>query len=98
MDFHATEQVWMCYSCAYEESEKGDIQSKNEEKREQRESPDIWPVAEQISERQEPIKGSLPSGNQSSKKKTCPSCRKKMNWHEEERAWRCPFCEYERRI
>jgi len=50
----------------------------------------------------EPIQGSIQGSSQhkkpSPKKKTCPACRKKMNWYEEESAWRCPFCEYERRI
>jgi ribosomal protein S27AE len=51
---------------------------------------------------QEPIKGSirgpLPHKKPSPKKKTCPACGKKMNWYPEEKAWRCSFCEYERRI
>ena len=55
---------------------------------------------------QDPIKGSPPgSGKGPSsrkkplpKKKTCPSCGKKMDWVEEEGFWRCPFCDYERRI
>ena len=52
---------------------------------------------------EDPIKGSIKdsstSKNRSStKKKTCPACHKKMNWHEDEKTWRCPFCEYERRV
>jgi len=55
---------------------------------------------------QDTIKGSILGGMEGSsphkkplpKKKTCPSCGKKMNWFEEEKAWRCPFCEYERKI
>jgi ssDNA-binding Zn-finger/Zn-ribbon topoisomerase 1 len=54
-------------------------------------------------ENQEPIKGSIPGSSPShkqpsTKKKTCPVCRKKMNWHQEDKAWRCPYCDYERRI
>ncbi len=61
------------------------------------------PPALTSDENGEPIKGSILGSSSSkhkpsTKKKTCPSCRKKMNWHEEDRAWRCPFCEYERRI
>ncbi len=57
----------------------------------------VWPSDD------EPIKGSLKGSSssksqQSMKKKTCPSCRKKMNFYEEEKLWRCPYCEYERRI
>ena len=44
-------------------------------------------------------KGSSPSNNQpSGKKKACPVCRKKMDWYEIEKTWRCPFCDYERSI
>ncbi len=32
------------------------------------------------------------------KKKPCPACGKEMNWHEMEKIWRCPYCEYERKI
>lgn len=51
----------------------------------------------------EPITGSItvpvrPKTHHSSKKKPCPSCRKKMTWQEDERTWRCPYCEYERSI
>jgi len=50
-------------------------------------------------EDQEPRKGSSLSINQPSfKKKTCPVCRKKMDWYEMDKAWRCPFCDYERSI
>jgi ribosomal protein L37AE/L43A/predicted nucleic acid-binding Zn-ribbon protein len=98
MNFHGNENVWLCYTCAYEESNKGEARGTSEERPEQRNAPEIWPAAEPVSESQEPIKGSLPSKSQPTKKKTCPSCRKKMNWYEAERAWRCPYCEYERRI
>ena len=50
-------------------------------------------------ENQESKKESSPSNNQpSTKKKACPVCHKKMQWYKTEKAWRCPFCEYERRI
>lgn len=29
-------------------------------------------------------------------KKTCPVCRKEMDWHEKEKFWQCPHCEYKR--
>lgn len=59
------------------------------------------PLASMTSdEYQESKKGSSPRSNNqpSPKKKTCPVCRKKMNWHQMEKAWRCPFCDYERSI
>lgn len=32
------------------------------------------------------------------KQKTCPGCRNNMFWYANEKAWRCPNCNYERRI
>jgi uncharacterized protein YoxC/ribosomal protein L37AE/L43A len=50
-------------------------------------------------EDEESKKESSPSNNQpSTKKKTCPVCHKKMQWYKMEKAWRCPYCDYERRI
>ncbi len=106
MDFHSNEQLWMCYSCAHEE--KGEYTTAPEP------APVSEPVSDSSpsfavpladvssSENEEPIQGSIKgvslSKNHPTKKKTCPSCRKKMNWYEDDRAWRCPFCEYERRL
>ncbi len=99
MNFHIMEQMWMCYSCAYEELEKDGVQGKREEKSERTNSPKPAPIADPIIEFQESEEGSSPPHNQpSSKKKACPVCHKKMNWHQMEKAWRCPFCQYERRI
>jgi ribosomal protein L37AE/L43A len=115
MNFHIMEKMWMCYSCAYEESKKSEAQGKSEEKSEHTEAPKPTPVSEPISDPSPPFavpladmssndhqkskKISSPSNNQpSSKKKACPVCHKKMDWHPMEKAWRCPSCEYERRI
>ncbi len=115
MDFHMLEDLWICYSCAYE-LKKDEVPGKSEKNSVQTNKLEISPTSESIfdldiptlSSREyrepinDPIQGSIPGSSPhkkpSSKKKTCPSCRKKMNWYEEERAWRCPFCEYERRI
>jgi ribosomal protein L37AE/L43A len=58
------------------------------------------PLASMTSnESQKSKKGSSPSGSKpSGKKKPCPVCHKKMDWYETEKAWRCRFCDYERRI
>ncbi len=89
MNFHMREQVWMCYSCAYEElpEDKDTDTSK------------LAPASDPTNVHQEPNKESLAINNlPSSKKKTCPVCRKKMNWYQTEKAWRCSFCQYERKI
>jgi len=115
MDFNLHEEMWQCYSCAYEELKKDKDQGKNEEKREQTNAPQPTPAWEPIVDPSSPPavplaplfpdefpkskKVSSPSNNQpSGKKKACPVCRKKMDWYEMEKTWRCPFCDYERSI
>jgi ribosomal protein S27AE len=119
MNFHMKEQMWMCYSCAYEESKEGEVRDKSEENSEQRIAPKPSPAVEPVFDPSPPLAVPLASlsSNEfeeskeesspadehsdkqpSSKKKTCPVCRKKMNWHQKEKAWRCPFCDYERSI
>jgi ribosomal protein L37AE/L43A len=115
MNFHSKDELWLCYSCAYEELDKDNVQGKSEEKSEHANAPKPTPASELIFDPSPPItvpladlssndfqeskKGSSRLNNQpSSKKKTCPVCRKKMDWHPMEKAWRCPFCEYERSI
>jgi ribosomal protein L37AE/L43A len=149
MDFYSQEEMWQCYSCAYEkpkdevlvdskennepantpqpapaskpgpgayeELNKDEVQGESEEKSELANAPQPAPASKpgpgasplravhlgslSSDEDQEPRKGSSLSINQPlSKKKTCPVCRKKMDWYEVEKAWRCPFCDYERSI
>lgn len=75
------ENKWQCYTCAYEESTKAEVQSISEEKSESMNAP-------------KPPAGDRPS----TRKKTCPVCRKTMFWFPNDNAWRCPSCHYERRI
>jgi ribosomal protein L37AE/L43A len=107
MDFYINSEMWQCYSCAYE-LKKDEFQGTSEENNEQASAQKPTPASAPIfdpfpslssHEEQESKKESSPSSNQPpTKKKTCPVCHKKMQWHETERAWRCPFCDYERRI
>jgi len=114
MDFYMDEKKWICFSCAFDEPQEGDVQNNNEVKIELENEPASTPTSEPISKPspsfavpladmpfnayQEPEKRSPTHSQASSKKKTCPSCRKRMSWHEEEKAWRCSFCGYERSI
>jgi ribosomal protein L37AE/L43A len=116
MNFHINEQMWKCYSCAYEESKKeSEVREKSEEKHENINALKPNPAEEPTSdpsppfavslasltsnENQESKKESSSSNNQSSnKKKACPVCHEKMQWYKMEKAWRCSFCDYERRI
>jgi ribosomal protein L37AE/L43A len=98
MNFQLDGEKWMCYTCAYEESKEGEVPVEGEVTREQISVPGLTTVSEMVDEKPKMIKGPSPSDSQPAKKKTCPNCRKKMNWHASDKAWRCPFCEYERRI
>jgi len=115
MNFQIQDEMWMCYSCAYEELKEDEVQGQSEEKSEHTRAPKSTPASEPIFDPSQPRavplaplfpdefpkskKGSSPSDNQpSGKKKACPVCRKKMDWYEIEKTWRCPFCDYERSI
>lgn len=75
------ENKWQCYTCAYEESTKAEVQSTREENGESMNAP-------------RPPANDQPS----TRKKTCPVCRKTMFWFPNDNAWRCPSCHYERSI
>ena len=114
MDFYSQEEMWQCYSCAYEEP-KDEVLVDSEEKSEPANTPQPAPASKPGSG-PSPLRavhmGSLsstktrnqerdhhcPLTSHRPKKKTCPVCRKKMDWFEVEKAWRCPFCDYERSI
>ncbi len=96
MSFYLNEKKWICYVCAYEESEDDDIRSESEPISASEPSPTSEPAPgasppPAVPPASSPAK-KLPSG----RKKTCPVCRKKMDWHEMEKTWRCPSCEYQR--
>ena len=96
MNFLINQEVWQCYSCGYEELKKDEVQGS-----EKTNAPTLDGPSASLSsnEYQESNKESSPSSSQPSiKTKPCPVCRKKMQWHPIEKAWRCPFCEYERSI
>lgn len=115
---HIYENMWQCYSCAYEESAQDKVEGKIEEIGESKEKSDQMnsmktvPGADSLFDpllaQDEPLqsddiqkskkKSAIANIQSSIKKKTCPNCRKKMQWFEEEKTWRCPFCEYERSI
>lgn len=103
------QNLWQCFSCAYEEPASGAVQGTSESRNAPAPAPDQDPIVERSS----PFLGSEgsladdlggPKGpseldNQPAiKKKTCPACRRKMYWYPNEKAWRCPDCQYERRI
>ena len=102
MDFYSNAEMWQCYSCGNEELTTDEVQGKGKEKSGQTAEPETDPASEPISDPSQPL--GVPwvppssKNNTLAKKKSCPVCRKKMQWYQQEGAWRCPFCKYERRI
>ncbi len=95
LNYHGNEKMWLCYTCAHEEPATEDIPGTTGGYGAT--APDFAPASASAIEFEEPRK-TPQSKPHPTKKKTCPACRKKMNWYEEDKAWRCPFCEYERKI
>jgi ribosomal protein L37AE/L43A len=92
------EKMWQCFSCAHEES-TDDVQGKSAPAAETgvAASPSfVEPLASMTSH--EDQESSASDDQPSTKKKTCPVCRKKMYWYPDTKAWKCPSCHYERRI
>lgn len=114
MSFLTKDEMWQCYTCAYEEPRtdaRGKSEMKSEHPNAPKALPDSKPIfdpspplavplsPQSSNEIQKPKKGLSPSNNPpSGKKKSCPACRDKMDWHQTEKAWRCPFCGYSRSI
>ncbi len=110
MDFYRNENMWRCFSCAYE-SEDGEVKDTNDPAKaaESSSAPEmkskqppsyVAPLASTPSSDNHRTKTGSPPAEDlpSSKKKTCPVCRMKMQWYPADNAWRCSFCDYERRI
>lgn len=109
MNLHVSDKLWMCYTCAYEESDAGGTQGSRTESGEFMGSAALEPappsstftvpVGDLSSDEVQGSKKRSSSAKQpASKTKPCPSCRKTMYYHPEERAWRCPSCYYETRV
>lgn len=85
MSFLTRDEMWQCYTCAYEESEKDGVRDKSEEKSEHPNTPEFTPALKPIFDPSPPLaapsaslssneiqkskKGSSPSNNQPSGKK-----------------------------
>jgi ribosomal protein L37AE/L43A len=107
------ENIWQCFTCAYEEPATDAIQGESEEESEPMDAPtpaeapgltsepssfDVEPLASLVNEPAGSKKGLLPTSNQQgAKKKACPVCYKKMIWFPGEKVWRCPSGHHERK-
>jgi len=102
------EKKWQCYTCAHEEEIEDEGRSTSEKNSDLMNAPEsepgrfpsfVEPSASMAGEDQGSKKRTSPSDDKpSSRKKTCPVCRKTMFWFPDDNAWRCPSCQYERRI
>ncbi len=96
------ETMWQCFNCGHEESTKegGQGASGSLSAPEPAPAPAVDPPASMTSGEYGGSKkgASLSAEQPSTKKKTCPVCRKNMYWYPDTKAWRCPSCHYERRI
>lgn len=91
MDFNIQYGMWMCYACGHEEPSTDDTEVASELTTVPEPPPSAGPKPATVA--------SSPSVKRLvSKKKTCPVCRKQMDWNEGEKTWRCSFCNYERRV
>jgi ribosomal protein L37AE/L43A len=106
MNYHVQDGQWLCYTCAHEELPAAAVQGKSEGKREQTGIPRpaaspsfAVPLAAMVTdESRRPKKGTaLSSGQLANRKKTCPVCHKKMDWHPLEKLWKCFFCDHKTR-
>jgi ribosomal protein L37AE/L43A len=106
------ENIWQCFTCAYEEAATGEVQGRSEEKSEPTDASapagTPGPIAEDGPFPTEPAsmvnepagskKSPSRSGSQQGvKKKSCPVCFKKMIWYPGEKVWRCPAGHHERK-
>jgi ribosomal protein L37AE/L43A len=86
------ENMWQCFTCGHEEPSTGAVPGTDPSLFSARRSASRSPEVERSK------KGSTSSGEKPTKKKDCPVCSKKMYWYPDTKAWRCPSCQYERRI
>ncbi len=94
--WYESEKIWKCYVCGHEEKEDpgtqgvgGNRAGSAPTQAKKPEPPRAMTAAapQEIASSQKP---------QAAKTKTCPICKKNMEWHDMEKSWRCPFCKYQR--
>jgi ribosomal protein L37AE/L43A len=92
MHYHVHHKLWQCYTCAHEEEmseivEQTDMASATAPAGSQ---DDIIPGTVAIS-------GTWAYQKPAAKTRACPVCRKKMDWYEQEKRWKCFFCGHKMR-
>lgn len=97
-NLHELENMWQCYTCAYEEPATGAVPGSGEPMNTPAPAPKPESSSDQSSFFVEPLASMVNEREPTIQKKRCPSCGKTMFWYRHEKAWRCPSCQYERRI
>lgn len=97
--WYQTEKIWKCYVCAYEEEENTEvhgIQGNIVVPREPAPTRAHEPAPPRAATFAIPPEFASAKKHTLERKKTCPICKKKMDWREMEKSWRCPYCDYRR--
>ena len=106
INFHAAEHRWLCYTCAYEEHGSEEATSGREKEQEEKSAPGpagtpdfAVPLSAMVGDETRQIGRGTPwsSKQRAPRTKSCPVCRKKMDWHEIEKIWKCFFCNHKTR-
>lgn len=97
--WYQTEKIWKCYVCAHEEEENTEmrgIQGNIADPREPAPTQVHEPAPPRATTFAIPPEFSTAQKRSVVRKKACPICKKKMDWREMEKSWRCPYCDYKR--
>lgn len=95
-NLHELENMWQCYTCGHEEPASEAFTTTGEPANEPAPPPE--PASPQPESFVEPLASMVNERQPATQKKPCPACRKSMFWYPKVKAWRCPSCQYERRI
>ena len=61
MSFHVKDEMWLCYTCAYEESTKDEARGQSEEKSDDSNGPQTTPASKPVFDPSSPLAATLPS-------------------------------------
>lgn len=100
MHFHAHDGHWLCYTCSHEEVPgHAGKKSTTEAAPSQAAAPKpasapsfAVPLAAMVTHGPGARHAGASAARAVEKKRTCLVCRKKMDWHEHEKIWRCFYC------
>jgi ribosomal protein L37AE/L43A len=95
MDYYAADRKWQCYSCAHEEPEKNEVQSKDGAISKDSIFPGSSPVAELKPAGEKGEQGKAPEQPGSAMKQKCPLCGGQMAGCAAESKWQCHSCGFE---